>query len=78
MNHPQMTAMIAAQHGRDLQRSAHRARQVKQAPHGVRVVRVASSAPAAMPAPRPTWSTRIASAFGRTATVTPPAKPKLA
>ena len=67
MNHPQMTAMIATQHGRDLQRRSAQARRgTKADAHGIRVVK---SAPA--PAPRGGVWSRVAGAFARTTAATP-------
>jgi hypothetical protein len=74
MNHPQLTAMIATQHSRELHDRADRARRVKQDPHGIRVVRSVHTPPA----PRVGAWKKIASAVARTATVTPAAKPRLA
>jgi hypothetical protein len=74
MNHPQLTAMIATQHSRELHDRADRARRGKQDPHGIRVVRSVHTPPA----PRVGAWKKIASAVARTATVTPAAKPRLA
>jgi hypothetical protein len=75
MNHPHATAMIAPQHRSDLQRRAEQARLVKQAgnPHGVRVLRTTTEAPAT----RGIW-TRVVAVVGRTAVATPSPEPKLA
>jgi hypothetical protein len=65
MSHQQLTAMIATQHGHDLQRRSAQARRVMPAgPHGLRI----KTAPA--PAKPSRWS-RVAGAVGRLATPTP-------
>jgi hypothetical protein len=70
-----MTAAIATQRCHELHGSAQQARRAKQATetHGVRVVH---RAPVAEKAPT-AWA-RIASAFGKTTSVTPAPKAKLA
>ena len=71
MNHPQLTAMIATQHDLELRRRADSARRVKQAPHGIRVLKGTPE-----PVKRSVWS-KIAST-GRAATITPAPECKLA
>jgi hypothetical protein len=62
MSHPQMTAMIATQHCRDMQRLSEQGRRAMQANgHGVRV----RTTPAA--GRRSVWS-GVAAAFGKPAT----------